>query len=79
MTMLKNHWFLYVFLKGQEGPEESKRTNEKAVRTFFDVEKVIFQFRMLRIDCENCASCLGGEHIFETIVKKIGRKMKNAP
>ena len=29
VTMLKNHWFLYVFLKGQEGPQESKNVAGK--------------------------------------------------
>ena len=33
---------------------------------------------MLCVDIQNCASCLGGEHILRTIVKENCRKVKNA-
>ncbi len=33
---------------------------------------------MLRVDFENCASCLAGEHNFVNMVKQYGRKVKNA-
>ena len=32
---------------------------------------------MLCVDIQNCASCLGGEHMLRKIVKKSCRKVKN--
>ena len=43
-----------------------------------EIEKrEIFHLIMLRADLQNCASGLGGEHIFRTIMKTCHRKIKN--
>ena len=42
----------------------------------FDVEKVGFFIKILCGDLQNCASCLGGEHIFRKIMKICNQNMK---
>ena len=70
---------LPLLFEGSRGPRLRQDRERSSEPDGFDIEKVDFWFKMLRVDFENCASCLGGEHIFEQILKKYGLKVKNAP
>ena len=61
---------LPVLFEGSRGPEQSKRTNYPAP-TRFDIEKVDFWLKMLRVDLGNCASCWSMKHIFVKNEKNI--------
>ena len=43
----------------------------------FEAQKVRFFIKIVLTDLQNCASCVGGEHIFRKIVKTNCRKVKN--
>ena len=38
--MLKNHWFLKLFLKGQAGPEHARAANSDPIKGVFSLKKV---------------------------------------
>ena len=70
---------LPLLFEGSRGPRLRQDRERSSEPHGFDIEKVDFWLKIFRLDIENCASCVGGEHIFEKIVNKYGRKVKNAP
>ena len=63
--------------KTQRSDRREKRSSKEALADPFRRRKSEFIWlTMLRIDFENCASCLGRDHIFVQIVNKYCRKRK---
>ena len=69
---------LPLLFEGSRGPRAIQENERVSEPDGFDIEKVDFWLKMLRVDLGNCASCLGREHIFVKMVKTYGRKVKNA-
>ena len=67
--MLKNHMFLYVFLRGQEGRKDAKTASNGAANRISMSKRFDLSLKMLYAAISNCASCAGGEHIIRKIMK----------
>ena len=63
----------------REREPKRQRSDRSEKRSSKEVPKVIFLFKIALCLSQNCASCLGRDHILVNIVKNYGRKVKNAP
>ena len=67
--MLKKCWFLKLFWRVMRATRLLKKVCGWASRGSFDVEKVIFRVKMLRVDMQDCASYLSGEYFFNKMTQ----------
>ena len=78
--MLKNHWFLYVFLRVKEAKRNPGLRTVIRAGPVSTLKKCDFWLKMLYAAISNCASCAGGEHIFRKIKKtKLAGNWKMEP
>ena len=64
----------FATLVKARGPNEEFRSGGLGV--VLTSKKQCFSLKMLCGNFQNCASCIGGEHIFIRIIRRNGRKMK---
>ena len=70
---------LPLLFEGSRGPWVRQDRERLSEPDGFDIEKVDFWLKMLRVDLGNCASCLSRKHIFVKNVKNMVGKRKMHP
>ena len=70
---------LPLLFEGSRGPRAIQKNERISEPDGFDIEKIDFWLKMLRVDLGNCASCLGRKHIFVKRVKNMVGKRKMHP
>ena len=65
---------LPLLFEGSRGPRVRQDREQPSEPDGFDIEKVDFWLKMLRVDLGSCASCLDRKHIFVKNVKNIAEK-----